>query len=100
MEPWNFHSENSYLNVGDALGKAMSENPRLKVWVLTGCYDLAISYYSTQYTLDHMHLEPAIRQNLTLSKYDSGHMVYTDQLAMKAMREDFGKFLQAAMAGR
>ena len=68
----------------------MSENPRLKVWVLTGCYDLAISYYSTQYTLDHMRLEPAIRQNLTFSKYDSGHMVYTDQAAMKQMRVDFG----------
>ena len=32
---------------------------------MAGYYDLAISYYSTQYTLDHMHLAPEIRQNLT-----------------------------------
>jgi carboxypeptidase C (cathepsin A) len=98
--PWTFNSENRYLDVGGALGKAMSENPRLKVWVTCGYYDLAISYYSTQYTLDHMHLEPAIRQNLTLSKYDSGHMIYTDQPSLKTMRDDFGKFLRAATLGR
>ena len=100
VEPWSFNSENKYLDVGVSLGKAMTENPRMKVWVLTGCYDLAISYFSTQYTLDHLHLEPAIRQNLTFSKYDSGHMIYTDQNAMKMMRDDFGRFLRASTEGR
>ena len=100
VEPWSFNSENKYLEVGGALGKAMSENPRLKVWVLTGCYDLAISYYSTRYTLDHMHLEPAIRRNLTFSTYDSGHMIYTDQAEMKKMRDDFGTFLKGATERR
>jgi carboxypeptidase C (cathepsin A) len=98
--PWSFNSENHYLDVGGALAQAMSENPRLKVWVLSGCYDLAISYFSTQYTIDHMHLEPAIRQNLTFSKYESGHMIYTDQEAMKIMRDDFGRFLKSATEGR
>jgi len=98
--PWSFNSENKYLDVGVTLAKTMSENPRLKVWVVTGCYDLAISYFSTEYTLDHMHLEPAIRQNLTFSEYESGHMIYTDQLAIKAMRDDFGRFLKAATEGR
>jgi len=100
VEPWSFNAENKYLDVSGALGKAMSENPRLKVWVMCGYYDLAISYFSTQYTLDHMHLEPAIRRNLTFTKYDSGHMIYTDQTALKAMREDFGGFLRAATQGR
>jgi carboxypeptidase C (cathepsin A) len=88
------------LDVGGSLAKAMSENPRLKVWILTGCYDLAISYFSTQYTVDHMHLEPAIRQNLTFSTYQSGHMIYTDQEAMKVMRDDFGRYLKSALEGR
>jgi carboxypeptidase C (cathepsin A) len=46
-----------------------------------------------------MRLEPAIRRNLTLTTYDSGHMVYTDQLAIKLMRDDFGRFLKAAVEG-
>ena len=100
VQPWSFPSENSYLDVSTDLGRAMSENPRLKVWVTCGYYDLAISYFSTQYTLDHMRLEPSIRQNLTLTKYDSGHMIYTDQNALKIMRDDFGRFLKAAVAGQ
>jgi carboxypeptidase C (cathepsin A) len=100
VDPWGFNSENKYLDVSTALARAMSENPRLKVWVMCGYYDLAISYFSTQYTLDHMHLEPAIRQNLTVTKYDSGHMIYTDQIAIKAMRDDFGKFLNSALGGK
>jgi len=100
VQPWSFHSDNKYLDVSGALGKAMSENPRLKVWVTCGYYDMAISYFSTQYTLSHMHLEPAIRQNLTFSKYDSGHMIYIDQTAIKAMRADFSGFLKAATEGR
>jgi carboxypeptidase C (cathepsin A) len=100
VEPWHFNAENKYLDVSHALGRAMSDNPRLKVWVTCGYYDLAISYFSTQYTLDHMRLVPAIRQNLTISKYASGHMIYTDQTAIKAMRQDFSAFLRSATEGR
>ena len=100
VDPWSLNSDNKYLDVAGDLGKAMSENPRLKVWVTAGCYDLAISYFSTQYTLDHLRLEPAIRQNLTFSIYESGHMIYTDQTALKVMRDDFGRFLRAATEGR
>jgi len=97
--PWHFGSENKYLNVSEKLGRCMTENPRLKVWALCGYYDLAISYFSTQYTIAHMHLDPSVRKNLTMTTYDSGHMVYVDQTAMKTMRDDFGKFLKGAVAG-
>jgi carboxypeptidase C (cathepsin A) len=100
VEPWHLNSENKYLDVAAPLAQAMTGNPRMKAWVLTGYYDLAVPYYSTQYTLDHMRLEPAIRQNLTVSKYDSGHMIYNDQLAIKAMRDDFARFLRSATEPR
>jgi carboxypeptidase C (cathepsin A) len=97
--PWHYNADNRYLDVAGKLGKAMTENPRLKVWVMCGYYDLAISYFSTQFTIDHMHLDPSIRKNLTFTKYNSGHMIYTDQTAMKAMRDDFGRFLKSAAEG-
>jgi len=99
VDPWSYNSENKYLDVSTALAADMSANPRLKVWVTCGYYDLAVPYFSTVYTLEHMHLEPAIRQNLTISKYNSGHMIYTDQIAIKQMRDDFGRFLKSAVQG-
>ena len=89
VEPWKLDVENRYLDTSTGLARAMSENPRLKVWITCGYYDLAVSYFSTQYTIGHMRLQPAIRQNLTLSKFDSGHMIYNDQIAMKALRQGF-----------
>ena len=85
------------MDVGDPLGYAMSENPRLKLWVTCGYYDLAISYYSTQYTLNHLHLDPSIRGNLTFTKYESGHMLYVDQPTLKVLHDDFGRFLKTAV---
>ncbi|HEX4086877.1 MAG TPA: hypothetical protein VHY22_18325 [Chthoniobacteraceae bacterium] len=100
VEPWKFDSENSYLDVAVKLGRAMTENPRMKVWILTGCDDLAVAYYSTAYTIDHMQLRPEIRQNLTFSEYESGHMIYVDQNAAKVMRDDFGRFLRSAVESK
>jgi len=99
VDPWNFSSENKYLDVSADLARCMSANPRLKVWITCGYYDLAVPYFSTEYTVDHMRLVPAIRQNLTISKYNSGHMIYTDQIAIKAMRDDVGRFLKSAAQG-
>ena len=98
--PWPFNSDNNYLDVSTTLARTMSQNPRLKVWVMCGFYDLAVPYFSTVYTLDHMRLDPSIRSNITLTTYDSGHMVYTDQTAIKAMRDDFGRFLNSAVQGK
>ena len=100
VEPWSFDSENKYLDVGTALAQDMSQNPRLKLWVTCGFYDLAVPYYSTAYTLSHLRLDPSIRKNITFSGYDSGHMIYTDQIAIKAMRADFTNFLKSAVESR
>ena len=47
-----------------------------------------------------MRLTPAIRQNVTFTKYDSGHMIYTDQSAARALRADFTTFLHTATEGK
>lgn len=94
---WKFESENKYLDVADPLGYAMSENPRLKLWVTCGYYDLAVAYFSTEFTLDHLHLDPSLRSNVTLTKYETGHMLYLDQPTLKALHDDFSRFVKSAV---
>jgi carboxypeptidase C (cathepsin A) len=101
VSPWNFSTaENRYLDVADSLSRAMTKNPGLKVWVLTGYYDLAVSYFTTEYTLRHMMLEPELQPNLHFSKYPSGHMIYTDTTQLKPLKDDFHAFLQEAVKPR
>lgn len=93
VRPWNFgKSSNEYLNVAESLRNVMSRNPQLKVFVASGYYDLATPYFATNYTLNHMGLDPALAENVTREYYYGGHMMYTHQPSLKKMKEDLVKF--------
>ena len=53
-------------NTAVDLTEAMSRNPDLKVLVLNGYFDLATPFYGTEYTFDHMGLDPKIRKNIII----------------------------------
>src|SRR5690606_3629368 len=54
VQPWSFEQhQNSYVNVGETLRKAMSMNPHLRVFAANGYYDLATPYLATRYTISH-----------------------------------------------
>jgi carboxypeptidase C (cathepsin A) len=97
VRPWNLkHYENRYLNVADDLRKAMSRNPYLKVWICCGHYDLATPYFAAQHTVNEMNLDPSIRNNIRLTYYEAGHMVYIYKPALEKFKADFVDFLKAA----
>ncbi len=96
--PWSFKKvENRYLNVSDDLRKAMICNPYLKVWICAGYYDLATPYYAAEYTVDQMALEPSIRKNISITYYESGHMMYVYKPALEKLKTDFQEYLREAM---
>jgi carboxypeptidase C (cathepsin A) len=98
VEPWDYSTvENSYLDVAEDLRKAMSRHPYLKVMVCCGYYDLATPFFAAEHVVGQMHLDPAIRQNITLSYYDSGHMLYLRKQSREKFRQDFGGFLNGAL---
>nr|MBA3533060.1 peptidase S10 [Ardenticatenales bacterium] len=75
--PWSYaEHENRYVNVTETLRKAMSINPYLKVFVGNGYYDLATPYFATEYTFNHLGLDPALQQNISMRYYEAGHMMY------------------------
>lgn len=96
--PWSFkNAENKYLNVAEDLRKALIRNPYLKVWICCGYYDLATPYYAAKYTVDQMSLPPAIRQNIRLTYYDAGHMMYATKPSLVKLKTDFRSFLNDAV---
>jgi carboxypeptidase C (cathepsin A) len=95
VRPW-MNAENRYLNVAEDLRKAMSRNPYLKVWVVCGHYDLATPYFAAQYNVNQMELDPSIRDNIRLTYYESGHMVYIYKPALEKLKADFITFVKDA----
>jgi len=95
VHPWNFEQhQNSYVNVGETLRKAMSMNPHLRVFVANGYYDLATPYLATQYTLNHLQLDRSRRDNVTMRYYEAGHMMYIHDPSLAQLKADLDTFLE------
>ena len=102
VRPWNFANvaQNQYLDVAEDLRKAMSRNPYLKLWVCCGYYDLATPYYAAENVLHGMQLDPTIRDNLRITFYEAGHMMYINHPSLLQFRKDADAFMQDALKPR
>jgi carboxypeptidase C (cathepsin A) len=83
------------LNTVTDLAAIMSINPDLKVFQASGYYDDVTPWYQTRIDLQNMNLDPALRKNLQIREYPSGHMIYLDGESRTAMRNDLLQFFQA-----
>lgn len=98
VRPWNWQgSENRYLNMAENLRQAMTRNPKLRVLVTSGYYDLATPYFDAFYTADHLGLPPELKGNVGIELYESGHMMYIRKEDHRKLREDMAKFIREAV---
>ncbi len=92
---WKWGS-GGYTNTGEDLREAMSRNPHLRTHVANGYFDLATPFFATEYTFDHLGLEPHLRGNVSMSYYESGHMMYQHAESLAKL----GRELRAFVAPR
>jgi carboxypeptidase C (cathepsin A) len=95
--PWNWNTNNAYVDTSTALRTALSKNPYLKIFVACGYYDMATPYFAAQYTLSHITLDPGLRKNFSTGYYEAGHMMYIEEKSLARLRADVGKFMQDAL---
>src|SRR5690348_16566063 len=97
--PWSYREyENRYVDVAGTLREAMTQNAALRVFVANGYYDLATPFLATEYTVNHMLLDPKLRDHVTLSYYEAGHMMYTQLKSLEKLKQDISKFMTAGLA--
>lgn len=90
---WNMAPENRSFNLLPALSETMKMNPRMKVMVLGGVYDLATPYFVAQYHLNHLSLPEKLRANLQFHRYQSGHLPYLDDNSLQQLHQDLHGFI-------
>jgi carboxypeptidase C (cathepsin A) len=96
--PWGYEThQNQYVNVAETLRQAMNYNPHLKVFVANGYYDLATPYFATQYTFNHLGIDRSLRQNITMTYYEAGHMMYVHIPSLAHLKEDLAAFVKTAV---
>lgn len=93
VQPWDYGSaKNQYLNVADTLRSVMTKNSFLRVFVGNGYYDLATPFFATEYTFNHLGLDPTLMHHVTMKHYDAGHMMYIYRPALIKLKEDLANF--------
>jgi len=89
---------NRYVSVGETLRKAMNMNPHLKVYVANGYYDLATPHFASDYTMNHLSLDPTVAKNISRYYYEAGHMMYIHAPSLTKMAADMRGFLKDSLS--
>jgi carboxypeptidase C (cathepsin A) len=98
VQPWNFGQyQNRYVNVAEGLRRAMTENPNLRVMVANGYYDLATPFFATEYTMNHLGLDPTLSSHVSLTYCDAGHMMYTKKTCLDSLYKAMTDFYREAV---
>jgi carboxypeptidase C (cathepsin A) len=75
------------------LAHAMTVNPRLRVLVQNGTFDLATPFFATEMMMNALGLEKSLRPHVELKYYPAGHMMYIYAPALKAFKADIADFI-------
>ena len=97
VRPWSYKKfQNAYVNVADTLRKAMNMNPYLRVLVANGFYDLATPYLATEYTFNHLGLPAGREEEIEMTYYEAGHMMYLHMPSLAQLSDDLATFVEEA----
>lgn len=97
-ETWDYSKhQNKFVDVGETLRAAMTQNPFLHVFIANGYYDLATPFFATEYTINHLHVEPELRNNVRMAYYEAGHMMYVHTESLAKLRADMVDFLDSVI---
>jgi carboxypeptidase C (cathepsin A) len=99
-EAWDYGKPvDGWPDASAALRSAMSKNPYMKVFVARGIYDFATAYFSIEYTMNHLGLDPSLRGNIRYGDYESGHMTYIDLPSLGRLKADVARFIDETLTG-
>jgi carboxypeptidase C (cathepsin A) len=87
------------LNVMPDLAVAMKQNPKLKIMLNGGYYDLATPYFAAEFEMRQLPVEPSLQNNIEMHFYTSGHMVYAHEPDLKALHANVAAFIDKTKGG-
>ena len=92
--PWNWGSDNEYVDVGERLRSAWARNPHMRLFVAFGYYDAATPYYAAEYSISHLRLPAELRSKISTGYYEAGHMMYIHVPSLAKLATDVKAFVR------
>lgn len=80
-------------NVMPDLATAMKANPKMKVLLTGGYYDLATPFFQGIYEMRHLPIPQELQANIRYHYYEAGHMVYVNEGILRLFHDDVATFI-------
>ena len=87
-------------NVMPDLAYAMKSNPKMKVMLAGGYYDLATPFFEGMFEMHHLPIPDKLQGNISYHYYPSGHMVYVNEGVLKQFHADVAAFIRGTDSGQ
>lgn len=95
---WAHRGNPISLNVSTDLAEALKTNPRLRIMVNGGYYDLATPFFAAVYEEKHLPIPQSLAKNIEYAWYESGHMVYVRDESLKQLHDRVAAFIKSTQA--
>jgi carboxypeptidase C (cathepsin A) len=82
-------------NVMPDLAYRMKLNPKMKVMLAGGYYDLATPYFEGIYEMHHLPMPRSLQSNISYHYYEAGHMIYIREDILKQFHDDVAAFIRS-----
>ena len=86
-------------NVLPDLAYTIKSNPKMKVMLAGGYFDLATPFFEGIYEMHHLPIPAALQANISYHYYQSGHMVYVNEGVLKQFHADVAAFIRSTESG-
>jgi carboxypeptidase C (cathepsin A) len=87
-------------NVMPDLAYRMKMNPKMKVMLAGGYYDLATPYFEGVYEMHHLPMPHNLQSNISYHYYEAGHMIYVKDDVLKQFKSDVANFIKSTESGK
>jgi carboxypeptidase C (cathepsin A) len=72
----------------------MKRNPKLKVLLMGGYYDLGCTFFGAIYEDKHLQIPQSLQSNINYKFFQTGHMVYVTTPALKELHDATADFIR------
>jgi carboxypeptidase C (cathepsin A) len=94
------NSSETGANVMPDLAYRMKMNPKMKVMLAGGYYDLATPYFEGVYEMHHLPMPRDLQSNISYHYYEAGHMIYVKDDVLKQFHSDVAAFIKSTESGK
>ncbi len=81
-------------NVLPDLANAMKLNPKLRIQLNQGFFDLGTPYFEGVWEMRHLPIPKSLAGNIEIRQYESGHMVYAHEASLRQLHDNAADFIR------